>query len=105
MPKNRLLLIGLLIILIGLATVFLSPFFVSGGLRFWLRWQAHRQGLSIDLGKIDAPFLRPITIEHLHIANPHGSKLEADLSIERATVDLNLAKILTGAGGRAVRGT
>ena len=103
MPKNRLLLIGLLIILIGLATVFLSPFFVSGGLRFWLRWQAHRQGLSIDLGKIDAPFLRPITIEHLHIANPHGSKLEADLSIERATVDLNLAKILTGAGGRAVR--
>ncbi len=52
MPKNRLLLVGLLIILMGF---------------------------------------------------PHGSKLDADLNVDRATVDLNLAKILTGARGPGVR--
>src|SRR5713226_1004924 len=103
MPKNRLLLIGLLFVLVGLSTIFLAPFFVSSGLRLWLRWQAHHQGLSVELGKIDAPFLRPITIERIHIANPHGSKLDADLSVDHAIVDLSLAKILTGARGPAVR--
>ena len=103
MPKNRLLLTGLLFLLAGLSTVVLSPFFVSGGLRLWLRWQAHRQGLSVELGKIGAPFLRPVTIERIHITNPRGSKLDADLSVDRAIVDFNLARILTGAGGRAVR--
>jgi hypothetical protein len=103
MPKNRLLLTGLLFLLAGLSTVVLSPFFVSGGLRLWLRWQAHRQGLSVELGKIGAPFLRPVTIERIHITNPRGSKLDADLSVDRAIVDFNLARILTGASGRAIR--
>ena len=103
MPKNRLLLICLLFLFAGLSTVFLSPFFISGSLRLWLRGQAHRQGLSVELGKIDAPFLRPVTIERIHITNPHGSKLDAELSVDHAIVDFAFARILTGARGGAIR--
>jgi hypothetical protein len=98
MPKNRLVFISLVIVLGALATIVFAPFFVSNGLGFWLHWQAHRQGLKIELGKISAPLLRPISIERVRVVSEKGAATGIELNAERAVVYLRLAKILTGRG-------
>jgi hypothetical protein len=103
MLRNRLLLIGLLTLLIAGISILLAPLFVSGGLRLWARWQARRQGLHLELGKIEAPFLGPAVIQSLRITDTKSAPFRIEIHAERATVGLNLAKILAGARGRAVR--
>ena len=103
MRRNRLLLVCLSILLVGLGSIFLTPFFVSGGLHLWVWWQARRQGLRIELEKIDAPFLQPVTIQRLRITSAHGAAFRTELSADYVSVDLNLASILAGSRGRAIR--
>ena len=96
MPKNRLLLICLVALLVVLATIVLTPFVVGNGVRVWLHWQAHRQQLKIELGKIAAPLLRPISIEKIRVTSQSGAATQIELSAERTTLHLRLARILTG---------
>jgi autotransporter translocation and assembly factor TamB len=96
MRKNRLLLIGLAIIVVAVGTVLLAPFTVSNGLHFWLRWQAHRQHLKIDHGYISAPLLRPIAIDHLHITSESGSATQVDIHTEQIILHPRLVSIVTG---------
>ena len=103
MPKTRLLILLLSILVVALGAVFFSPFFVSNGVRWLVRWQAHRQGLNVELGKIDAPFLRPITIQRVHVTNARSAPLHIELRADRAIVDLHLAGVLPGARGRVIR--
>lgn len=105
MRRNRLLLllICLSILILALLCVLLAPVSVSSGLRLWTRWQARQQGVIVDLGKVDAPFLRPVAIRTLRITDANGSPFHIDLSADHLVLDLNLARILFGARGRAVR--
>jgi len=80
MPKNRLLLISLVILMVALATIVFAPFVVSNGLRLWLHWQAHRQHLKIEVGKIAAPFLRPVSIERIRITGEKGVATQIELT-------------------------
>src|SRR3981081_446976 len=98
MPKNRLLLISLAILLVALGTIVFAPFAVSNGLRLWLRWQAHRQQLKIEVGKIAAPFLRPVSIERIRVTSEKGAPTQIELNFERSVLHFSLAKILTGRG-------
>jgi hypothetical protein len=98
MPKNRLLLISLAILMVALGTVVLTPFVVSNGLRLWLRWQAHRQQLKIEVGKIAAPFLRPVSIERIRVTSEKGAAPQIEFNAERAVLHFSPAKILAGRG-------
>ena len=98
MPKNRLLLISLATVMVVLGTIIFAPFVVSNGLRLWLRWQAHRQQLKIELGKIAAPLLRPVSIERIRVTSEKGAATQIALNAERAILHLSLAKILAGRG-------
>src|SRR5438270_3012196 len=104
MSKSRLVLIACLsaVLLVGLATVVFAPFVVANGLRAWLRWQAQRQQLKIDIGKVAAPFLRPVRIESLRVENQTGTPPRIDLHAERVVLHLRLAKLLA-ARGDAIR--
>ena len=96
MPKTRLALITLAIIMAALGTIVFAPFIVSNGLSLWLHWQAQRQQLKIEIGKISAPFLRPVSIDRLHLTSKKGAATEIDINAERAVLHLRLAQILTG---------
>ena len=98
MPKNRLLLISLATLMVVLATIVFAPFVVSNWLRVWLHWQAHRQHLTIELGKIAAPLLRPVSIERIRVKSENGAGTQIELNAERAILHLSLAKILAGRG-------
>ena len=98
MPKNRLLLISLATLIVLLGTIVFAPFVVSNGLRLWLHWQAHRQQLKIELGKISAPLLRPVSIVRIRVTSKPGAATQIDLSAEQTILHPSLAKILTGRG-------
>ncbi len=98
MPKNRLLLISLATLIVVLGTIVFAPFVVSNGLRLWLHWQAHRQQLKIELGKISAPLLRPVSIVRIRVTSKPGAATQIDLSAEQTILHPSLAKILTGRG-------
>ena len=98
MRKKRLLLISLALLLVAIGTVVFAPFVVSNWLRIWLRWQAHRQHLKIEYGKISAPLLRPVSVDRIHVTSEPGSGTKIDLSGEQAIFHLSLAKILAGRG-------
>src|ERR1700736_3866059 len=93
MPRKRLLLIAFVVLaaLVGLA---LSPVIIASALRGWLHWQAHRQHLKLELGKIEAPFLRPVSIERIRITNATDVSTQIELNAEHAILRLNLARIV-----------
>lgn len=96
MRKKRVILISLAIVVVALGTIVLSPFVVSNGLHFWLRWQAHRQHLKIEHAKIFAPFLRPISIAHLRVTSEQGSATRLELNADEIVLHLHLARAITG---------
>ena len=91
MPKNRLLLVSLIILMVALGTVVFAPFVVSNGLRLWLHWQAHRQHLKIEVGKIAAPFLRPVSIERIRVTSEKGAATQIELTAEHTILHFSLA--------------
>jgi len=91
----------LLALIIALAAVYFSPFLVGSGFRLWTRWQARAQGIQIELEKVDAPFLRPITIGKIRITDPaHGS---FEIDAERVTVNFSFVRVLAGSSGRRLK--
>ena len=96
MPKNRVVLILLASLLVALAIIVFAPFVVSNGLRVWLHWQAHRQQLRIELGKIAAPFLRPVSVERVRVTSEKGAATQVEVTAERAILHLHLTRMLGG---------
>lgn len=101
-PRRRLLIASLLAVLIGLFVFWLSPRAVAGGVRAWLWWQGRRLGLKIEIGKINAPLLRPVVLQRLHVTSAGHTPCQVDLQAGEVIVDLQLARVLTGASGRAI---
>ncbi|HLW35579.1 MAG TPA: hypothetical protein VKS98_07960 [Chthoniobacterales bacterium] len=95
MPRKRLLLIAI-IVLAALAGIALSPALTVAAVRGWLYWQARRQHLKIELGKIEAPFLRPVTIDRIRITNEPAVATQINLTAQHAALHLKLARLLAG---------
>jgi hypothetical protein len=90
MPKNRLLLISLALLMLALGTIVFAPFIVSNGLRLWLHWQAHRQHLKIEIGKITAPFLRPVSIERIRVTSEKDAAPQIEFIAEHTILRFSL---------------
>jgi hypothetical protein len=101
--KSRLLLVGLFLLLAALLALWLTPFAVSHGVRWWIWWTARQEGFAVSIDKIDAPFLRPVAIRQLRLRNAHDDTLRVDLTITDATFDLNFKHIILHTRGRAIR--
>ena len=95
MPQKRLLLIAILV-LAALAGIALSPVLTAGAVRGWLYWQARRQHLKIEIGKIDTPFLRPVSIDRIRITNQPAVATQIELTAEHAALHLKLARLIAG---------
>jgi hypothetical protein len=102
-PKKFLLLFCAALVVAGVLVVCLAPFIVAGGLRLWIARAARQEGLSIELGKIDAPLLRPVVVEKLRITSPPDAPFRVTIEAPRLQFDLNLAAIFSGARGRVLR--
>lgn len=100
--RRRLIIASLLTVLIAIVLFWITPTGVANGVRLWLWWQARQQGLKIEVGKIDAPLLQPVVIEHLHVSSARDAPCQIEVDANQAIVYLQLARILTGASGRAI---
>ena len=101
--KNRFVLVSLFLLLAALLAVWFTPFAVSHGVRWWIWSRARQEGFTVNVDKIDAPFLRPVMIRQLRLTNAHDDTLRVDLTITDALFDLNFKHILLHRGGRAIR--
>jgi hypothetical protein len=101
--KNRFLLAGLFLLLAALLALWFTPSAVSHGVRWWIWWRARQEGFTVNIDKIDAPFLRPVEIRQLRLRNAHDDSLRVDLTIMDAVFDLNFKHILLHRRGRAIR--
>jgi hypothetical protein len=97
------LVVSLLILLAALLAIWLAPFAVSNAVRLWVSWRARQEGFIATIDKIDAPFLRPVVIRHLHLKSMRDDVLRVDLTVSDARFDLNFKHILLHMGGRAIR--
>lgn len=101
--KSRFLLASLFLLLAALLAVWLTPFAVSHGVRWWIWWRARQEGFTVNIDKIDAPFLRPVAIHQLRLKNEHDDSLRVDLIITDVAFDLDFKHILLHRRGRAIR--
>lgn len=76
--------------------VLLSPFIVANCLRLWAERTARREGLRLQIDKINAPLLRPVTVENLRIDGAAGRPFQINCTAKHLEFDLSLAGILTG---------
>jgi hypothetical protein len=101
--KNRFLLASLLLLFAALLAAWFTPSAVSHGVRWWIWWRARQEGFTVNIDKIDAPFLRPVVIHQLRLRNAHDDTLRVDLTITDALFELNFKHILLHRRGRAIR--
>src|ERR1044071_1932658 len=101
--KSRLLLAGLFLLVAALLAVWFTPTTVSHGVRWWIWWRARQEGFTVNIDKIDAPFLRPIVIRQLQLRSAHDDSLRVDLTITDVLFDLDFKHILLHRRGRAIR--
>jgi hypothetical protein len=87
--RKRLLLLSLGVLILGALDALLAPFFIPPLLRFWLEQSAKEQGLRIEIGRIEAPFLQPVTIDKLRIVSPPGAARELSLEAQLIVTELN----------------
>jgi hypothetical protein len=88
--RKRLVVFLLIALVAGALDALFAPFVVARGVRFWIWWAAKRQGLSAEIERVDAPFLRPLTIHNLSVAPGKGPAREVSLRATTVVVDLNL---------------
>ena len=88
--RKRLVLLFLILLAVGALDALCAPFLVARGVRLWVEWAARRQGLSVTLGAVEAPFLRPVTLHQLRFTSAAQAPREVALQIETLVVDLNL---------------
>ncbi|MBA2435915.1 MAG: hypothetical protein H0V54_12700 [Chthoniobacterales bacterium] len=88
--RKRLVVLFFLLVLLGALDALCAPFAVAHGVRWWINWTARRQGLTSEIERVDAPFLRPVTIRNFSLSPGKGSGHEVSLQAATIVVDLNL---------------
>ena len=94
---------ALFVLLAVLIVIWFTPFAVSNGIRLWVWWNARQEGLIVKIDKIDAPFLRPVTLRGLNITSTSGNAFRIELTATQASAALNLKSIMLRRGGRVIR--
>jgi hypothetical protein len=101
--KRFLVLFGASLFIIAVLVVCLAPFVVPVGLRWWVSRLAGREGLQIEFGKIEAPFLHPMVIHDVRIASTPDAAFLTTGAAPRLEMDLNFWAIFDNSRGRLLR--
>jgi hypothetical protein len=101
--KRLLMLSGGALIITAILTIFLAPFAVASGLRLWMAHIARQERLEIQLGEIEAPFLRPVVVHNLRISSDSTAPFRIEATTPRLEFALNLAAVFTASRGRVLR--
>jgi hypothetical protein len=94
---------GVLVLLAVLLAIWITPFSVSHGVRWWIWWRARQEGFTVKVDKIDAPFLRPVMIHQLWLRNAHDDALRVEVTITDVLFELDFKHLLLHRTGRAIR--
>ena len=87
--RKRFLIFLALALVLALLTALLSPFVIARGLRAWLWWAGQHEGVQVEIGNIEAPFLHPVTLDGLRILPAKEKARRVDLQAAQVTLDLN----------------
>jgi hypothetical protein len=97
MRMGRLVLISAATLLVvALLLVCFAPLIVAGGLRIWAQHLAQREGLRLELGEIEAPFLRPVVVRNLRATSDPALPFQIECTAPQLELSLNLAALLAG---------
>jgi hypothetical protein len=94
--RRLVLILGGTLLLVALLLVCFAPLIVAGGLRIWAQRAAQREGLRLELGEIEAPFLRPVIVRNLHATGSPTLPSQIECTARRVEFNLNLAAFVTG---------
>lgn len=94
--KRPLLIAAAALFGLAVAVVCLAPLLVAGGLRAWAQRAAKREGLRLELGEIEAPFLRPVIIRNVRIHSDASLPFQIEGAARRVELGLNLSGIFGG---------
>ena len=100
--KSLLIFCGALLVA-GVLGVFLTPLLVAGGLRLWIARTARQEGLRIEVGKIEAPLLRPVVMHNLQISSQAQATFRVMVEASRIELNLDFAAIFNRSRGRFLR--
>ena len=88
--RKRLLYFLLIALVLGGLDALCAPFVIAHGLRYWIGWAARKHHLVAEIGEVDAPFLRAVTIRDLRIRSAKGTTSEVAFHAAAVVVDLNI---------------
>ncbi|HEV2096731.1 MAG TPA: hypothetical protein VGQ82_09520 [Chthoniobacterales bacterium] len=101
--KTRILLVAAVACVIALGLLGLMPTIVSTGLRYWIWHSAKKCSFAVEIGVIEAPFLRHVVLHDVRIASPPNAACHMEFRTARAELDLNLSGFFSHRRGRVLR--
>ena len=87
--RKRLVYLLLIMLVLGGLDALFAPYVVGHGVRFWIGWVAKKHHLVAEVGEVQAPFLREVTIRDLSIRSAEGAATEVYFNVATLVVDLN----------------
>jgi hypothetical protein len=91
--KRSVLFTSAALLIAALLVLCFVPFIVAGGLRIWVQRAAQREGLRVEFGEIEAPFLRPVVLRNVRVQSRAGMPFQIEGTAARMELGLNLAGI------------
>lgn len=95
--KRFLILILAALFVAAVLVVCLAPLIVANGVRIWAERVARREGLQLQLEKIEAPLLRPVVVRNLRVESGPAAPFLIKCVASRLELDLSLSGIFAGA--------
>lgn len=95
--KRSLLIVVAVSLMAVLFAICFAPLLVASGLRWWVQRVAQREGLLVEIGKIEAPLLRPVIVHDLRFRTKEDAPFQIVGATSRVEAALNLRAIFTHA--------
>jgi len=95
--RRPLLILAATFLVVLIVAVCFAPLLIAGGLRWWAQRAASRDGLRLELGEIEAPFLHPVIVRNLRVRSEPGAQFQIDGTAQRLELGLNLVGVFSGA--------
>jgi hypothetical protein len=95
--KKTLVLFVAALFIAAVLVLVLAPLIVANGVRLWAERLARREGLQLQLEKIEAPLLQPVVVRNLRIESGPDALFLIKCTASRLDLDLSLSGIFTGA--------
>lgn len=94
--RRPLILVAVALFVAAALIVVLAPVIVANGVRLWAESVARREGLQLQLEKIEAPLLRPVVVRNLRVESGPAAPFLIKCVASRLELDLRLSAIFTG---------